>query len=215
MRSPRALPALAAAAIVGQVALTASAWLLPGASEYGLLGDTISELVLGRYGWVQTMAFLCAGLGTIALALAVRALTTGTRGSLLGAALVGVYGAGALVSAAFPTDPIDSPEALSSLTTTGTIHVAASLVSFPSAVIFMFVFARTFGRDARWRPLAMWSGLCASGTLALLLVQAQGPLVGLLQRLMVGVVTVWLVMVAFRVRAIALNPTVGGAPVPG
>lgn len=38
---------------------------------------------------------------------------------------------------------------------------------------------------------------------------------GLLQRLMVGVVTVWLVMVAFRVRAIALNPTVRGAPVPG
>lgn len=78
----------------------------------------------------------------------------------------------------------------------------------------MFAVARAFARDTRWRQLATWSGLCAGGTPALLLVQGQGPLVVVLQRLTVGVVTAWLVMVVFRVRVLAtrLDPLGGLAP---
>jgi hypothetical protein len=41
---------LALFALVGQVVLLASVWFLPLVSEHGLIGDNISELVLGSLG---------------------------------------------------------------------------------------------------------------------------------------------------------------------
>jgi hypothetical protein len=78
-RSQR-LSLLAALAIVGQLVLLASALLLPIWSQYSLIHDNISELALGRYGFVQTAAFLIAGLGTLGLAFAIRELTRGSWG---------------------------------------------------------------------------------------------------------------------------------------
>jgi hypothetical protein len=95
-------------AIVSQVVFLGSAWLLPLASEYRLVGDNISELVLGRYGWVQTVAFVISGLGIIGLAYPIYRLTSGARGSIVGPLLIGIYGFGAVVVAIFPTDRIDS-----------------------------------------------------------------------------------------------------------
>lgn len=91
---PQRLSLLAVFAIVGQLFLLASAWLLPLVSEYRLIEDTISESALGRYGFVQTAAFVVSGLGTLGLAYALRQLTMGVRGSLVGSLLLAVYGAG-------------------------------------------------------------------------------------------------------------------------
>jgi magnesium-transporting ATPase (P-type) len=82
------LPAIASAAIAGQVMLLASALLLPIVSEYDLVSDNISELVLGRLGSIQTIAFLIAGLTTLGLAFAIRELTRGIWGSVVGPALI-------------------------------------------------------------------------------------------------------------------------------
>jgi hypothetical protein len=194
---------LAALAIAGQVLLLASAWLLPFVSEYRLVDDTISELVLGRYGVVQTAAFVIAGLTTMGLAFAVRTLTAGSWGSVVGSLLVAVYGAGALLSAIFPTDRIDSPADMWPQSATGTIHTIVAIVSFLGVIVGMFVLTWTFARAARWRSLAFWSGLCASGALSLLFAQAEGRWVGLMQRLLVAVIAAWLILVAIRVRSIA------------
>jgi hypothetical protein len=66
---------LARFAVLSQVLLLASAWLLPIWSGFGLIGDHISELALGRYGFVLSAAFLVAGLGTLGLAYAIRRAT--------------------------------------------------------------------------------------------------------------------------------------------
>ena len=130
-RSQR-LSRLAALAIVGQLVLLASALLLPIWSEYSLIGDNISELALGRFGFVQTAAFLLAGLGTLALAFAIRKLTAGSWGSRVGSSLIAAYGAGAILSAVFPTDRIDRQADMSSLSATGAIHVAVAIASLPA-----------------------------------------------------------------------------------
>lgn len=205
LQNPQRLPLLAALAIVGQVILVASAWLLPIASEYSLIGDNISELVLGRYGFVQTSAFLIAGIGTLGLAFAIRKLTVGSWGSLTGLLLVAIYGAGAILSAIFPTDLIDSPADIESLSTTGTIHVAIAFVSFLSIIIGMFVLTWTFRRQAQWRSILLWLVLFSGGALSLLFVQTQGPLVGFMQRLLVAIISSWVILVAFRVRSIAMT----------
>lgn len=213
---PRApLTTLAAVAIIGQVVLLASALLLPLVSEYRLLGDNISELVLGRFGWVQTLAFIIAGLGTLALAYAVRQLTAGSWGSRVGSTLVGIYGVGAMLSALFPTDRIDSPDQVWAQSTTGMIHVGISLISFVCMIIAMFVLFRTFLLDARWRPLTPWIVLLPCAALALFFAQSEGPWVGLMQRLMVGVISAWIVIVALRVQVLATGEQGADVLAPG
>jgi hypothetical protein len=66
----------------------------------------------------------------------------------------------------------------------------------------------TFARAARWRSLAPWSGIVASGALALMFVQGEGPWVGLMQRLLVGVTAARMILVAARVHSIATSEEV-------
>ena len=116
------LSQLALFAILGQVVLLASAWLLPLVSEYRLVGDNISELALARWGFILTVALALSGLGVVGLAYVIRRLTAGSRGSLVGSLLIGIYGAGAVIVAIFPTDRIDSPADVWSQSTAGWIH---------------------------------------------------------------------------------------------
>ena len=53
---------LARAALAGAACFTLSALLLSLFSEYTLAGDYISELAIGRFGSVQTLAFLAFGI---------------------------------------------------------------------------------------------------------------------------------------------------------
>lgn len=145
----RTITLLAVLGIAGHAFSAAIAWLLPLFSGYTLIGNNISELVLGRYGYLQT-AFLAAGVGTLAIAVGVRWATNGSWGSRVGSLLVGFFGAGSILLAIFPTDRTDTPEDLSSMTTVGTIHILVSLVSFACAIAGMLVLTRTFKQDARW-----------------------------------------------------------------
>ena len=205
------LRTLATAAIVGQIVLLASALLLPFVSDFDLIGDNMSELVLGGFGWVQTVAFIIAGAGTLALAYALRQLTAGTWGSRVGSLLVGVYGVGAILVAIFPTDRIDSPADVASQSTTGLIHLTISLVSFVCMIVAMFIFTRTFALDPRWRVLTPWIVLLPASALSLLFVQSEGPWVGIMQRLMVGVIAAWIIVVAVRLRTIAVAGEAGAS----
>jgi hypothetical protein len=210
-RPARQLSLLATLAIVGQLALAASALLLPVWSEYGLTGDNISELALGRFGYLQTAAFLAVGLGTLGLAYLIRRLTAGSGGSLIGSVLIAVYGAGAIGSAVFPTDRIDSPADLSSLSATGAIHIGIALASFVCAIAGMFVLTRTFARDDRWRSFPRWALGFPTAALVLLFLQADGPLVGLMQRLLIAMFSTWLILVALHVHA-TVTRTASAAP---
>jgi hypothetical protein len=57
----RKLKLIAAGAIVGLAIYAATALLLPLVSEYSLTKDYISELAIGRYGYLQRAAFFATG----------------------------------------------------------------------------------------------------------------------------------------------------------
>jgi hypothetical protein len=192
----------ATAAIVGTVVFAMTALFLPLVSEFSLVGDTISELAIGRYGAIQTAAFVIGGLGTLALAYAIRQLTAGVWGSAAGSAIIGSYGAGAMLSAFFPTDRIDSVADALSQSPAGTIHLIIATVSFLCAIAGMCVLVRTFQRDPRWRPLFPWAALLPVAALLLLLSMIEGPWLGLSQRFLVGVIGAWQLMVALRARSL-------------
>ena len=198
----QSLATLAIVAILGQAVLLASAFLLPLVSEYSLVRDTISELVLGRFGLVQTAAFLIAGAGTLALAYVIRQLTDGAWGSRFGSLMVAIYGIGAILTAIFPTDRIDAASDIWSQSTTGLIHIVISLISFPCMIVGMYVLFRTFILESAWQPLVPWIVLFPAAALPLFLGQSQGPWVGILQRLLVLSISLWMIVVALRARAI-------------
>jgi hypothetical protein len=197
---------LALTVVVGQGALLASAWLLPAFSEFDLVGDTISELALGRFGAVQVAAFAFGGVGALAAAALVRRHTAGVRGSAAGSLLLAINGLALLVAAVFRTDRVDSPDDIASLSTTAWIHVGAALVGFLAAVAAMLLLTVTFAKAPRWRSIAVWSGLLASGSLALLFVQTEGPWVGLTQRSLASLIGGWMLLVAVRAYRVGAVP---------
>lgn len=199
--NPKFLSLLATLGIVGQLVLLASAWLLPSLSEYSLVGDNISELVLGRYGFIQTSAFLIGGLGTLGVAVAIRGTTVGTKGSIVGSLLLGINGLAMVLVSFIPTDRIDSAADLSSLSTTGVLHITLAIIAFLAIIVAMFVLTWTFIRKARRQSSARWLMFFPAGALALFFVQAQGPLVGLMQRLLVTIMAIWLILAALKVRS--------------
>jgi hypothetical protein len=62
----------------------------------------ISEYALGSFGWIQTMDFLAVGIGTIALALALRRAVKNP--GRIAPILIGLWGVAALLVAFVPTD---------------------------------------------------------------------------------------------------------------
>ena len=196
---------LATLVIVSKVIFLTVAWLLPALSQFSLLGDNISELALGRYGFIQTAAFVISGLGTIGLAYAIKKLTVKSKKASIGSLLIAIYGMGAILSAFFQTDRIDSPADLETLSATGTIHVLVALVSFLCVIIGMFTLTWAFRKEARWKTHARLPvALFPCGAFALIFVQSQGPLGGLMQRLLVTVISGWLILVAIKIRSITM-----------
>ena len=207
LQPSRSFSTLAMLTTVAQVFLLASAWLLPAVSNFSLIGDNISELVLGDFGLIQTIAFFLAGISTVGLAYTIRQLTLGVRGSWVGSLLVGLNGVGLVLASIFPTDRIDTPADVWAQSTTGTIHSITALISYLAIIIAMFVLTWTFARDARWLPITVFSGFLFSGALTLFFAQGEGPRIGLMQRLLVSFLSAWLIMVAFQVRALTTSGT--------
>lgn len=212
-RSHQRIAMLATLTIEGQVAFLASMMLLPAVSEYSLVGDYVSELAIGRYGIIQRVASVLVGLGTLALAFVIFALSAGVPGSRVGSVLIAAHGAGAILAAIFPTERVDTAADVWSQSTPGLIHAGVSIVSFICVIVGMLILTWTFARAALWRSLATWSGLLASGALALMFVQAEGPWVGLMQRLLIGTTAAWMILVAVRARSIAKAECAAGEKV--
>lgn len=199
------LPTVMWLAAAGQILFMAVAWLLPAVSEFDLRSDQISELVLGRLGYLQTAAFVVVGLSVLAFACGLRQATRGRKGSAVGPALVAVYGVTAIVAATFPTDEVaadfNAATDAQNLSATGLVHLVAALIGFLCVVAGMFVSTVAAWRTVSLRWTAPWLMLFPAGALALLFAQAPGPHVGLMQRLLVTVIGTWVIILAAGIGA--------------
>src|SRR5580658_193874 len=109
------------------VILDIVAQLLP--PHYSAVTQAESDLAVGPFGYVMTINFVVRGLLTFALLGGVLSATTIGRRSPVGVALLAVWGAGAFVLAAFPTD-------IGAETTThGMIHLATAALAFLAAAV--------------------------------------------------------------------------------
>ena len=124
-------------------------------------------LSLGRQGWLQDLSFTTAGVLYAAMAVGLsRAKTPTTKAgpALIGAAAVGLLGAGA-----FKTDPVSgyppgTPDAFTRHTAHGALHDLLSAPTFLGLPAAALVYARAFRRDHE-RGWAAYSAATGAGML--------------------------------------------------
>ena len=209
-RAARRPETLARATQAGVLVAGAGVLLLhPLRPDYDPARRYLSELAVGPFAPLMVLVFLALGGALLALGGAL-AGTAGAGGlprtlTLLGAGLLGLSGAGMVVTGLYPTDlslPGTAP------TRTGAIHNRAAGVAFQSALAAMVVLGAGLGSDPRWRPRRRWLLPAAALTGAALLafaglyVAALWGWPGWPQRALLGAILAWLYLTARRLRAL-------------
>jgi hypothetical protein len=147
------------------------------------LTQAVSELALGRGGWLMAVAFCSSGAGMALLALVLRRSTARPR---LAPVLLTLAGALSFVSACFHADPSTA----STTSGHGQVHQLAGVATFILLIAAMFALVGAFRRDPAWRPIARstrdWA--IASVPAFLLIPIAADAWFGLAQRLFLAVV---------------------------
>jgi small-conductance mechanosensitive channel len=161
------------------------------AGDYHPLSQAVSELALGRGGWLMAVAFCSLGTGTLLLALALRHLVPAAR---IAPWLIGISGFLSYGSAFVHADGTGPS------TTHGQIHQGLGIATFILMISGMFSLVRAFRRDPDWRPLAtptlVWA-VAAVATFFLIPLSGSNYF-GLAQRIFLSVILSWAVTIAFR-----------------
>lgn len=169
---------------------------------------TVSEYVLGPYGWLLSFAALAFGLGVLALATAIAATLPSPR-PRAGLISLATAGFGLVLVGAFPTDPID-PTDPRFATTSGMIHAAAGILAFTCFALAGPLLTRpilkatsTTGlRGLAFLPPAGYAIFWATGILDNQLggLFASRSATGLGERLMAMAFIIWLITAALDIR---------------
>jgi hypothetical protein len=194
---------LAGIAVVGVLyffaAVSAEEALRP---MYDPIQRTISELAVGRYGFLQISAFIALGLSLLALPAGLWQRLRSTLVSRLGLCLIALGGVASFVAAAFPTDLRNAAVA----TVSGEIHATIAGAGYACLITAMLLLSLHFRGDLRWRPIHLpASVLTLAGIAALLSMAAvgQSDIVGLVQRLMVVPLLSWVMLTGIQAMRIS------------
>lgn len=188
---------LAILGIAAYVVLDVVAQLLP--PHYSPISQAESDLAVGPYGYVMTINFVVRGSLTFAFLVGVLQATRLGHTARGGVALLAVWGAGAFILAAFPTD------VGTAVTVHGTIHNLTAAVAFAGGAFGTLFLAQHFGAEHRLRDLetgARILGVLAVVmlfvTLASLALRRLSLTFGLVERVFIGLVLLWMLVVALQ-----------------
>jgi hypothetical protein len=160
-------------------------------AHYHPLRQAVSELALGRGGWLMAIAFCSLATGTLLLAAMLRRLESDPR---LGPALVALSGVLSYVSAFAHADGPNTT------TTHGQIHQVAGIATFILMIASMFAIVRPLRRDSRFRVLAtptlVWA-IAAVGGFFLIPISGNADF-GLAQRIFLAIVLSWALTASIR-----------------
>jgi hypothetical membrane protein len=168
--------------------------------RYHPLSEAVSELALGRAGWLMWIAFCAAGAGLICLGILHHRLVEHSRTAPVLLATAGLL---ACVSAVFHADPENATKA----SLHDEIHQTASLIAFAMVIVAMFVSSRRFHRDPRWHRLARPTLIWAIVSTAALLTVPTLPdsLFGLGQRIFILTWLTWAIATSAHARTITTD----------
>lgn len=188
---------LAVVGIVLYAALDIVAQLLP--PHYNPISQAESDLAVGPYGYVMTINFVVRGLLTFAFLAGLVGATRLGKNARLGVVLLAIWGAGAFILAAFPTD------VGSVVTVHGTIHNLTALVAFTGGAFGTLALSFHFAPEERLRPLDVGARVLSAlavvmyfATAGALFIHRLSHVFGLVERLFIGLVLLWMLVVAIQ-----------------
>jgi hypothetical protein len=160
-----------------------------------------SAYALGAFGWLMTLAFFSFGLGGWALVLALARGAPSGAHSRAGLALVAAWATSILLAGLFPMDPLGSTP-----TPSGAIHDLSGFLGFLCWIVGAFLVARRLWASDRsnraWQALLALSVLMPAGYAGTALSFAtRQPFTGLVQRLFLATIIVWIILAANSLRA--------------
>jgi hypothetical membrane protein len=195
--------------MAGPIAFTI-AWLLGGLvqDEYSVGQEDISALAAldAQHAWIMITGFVLLGVGTVALAAGL-ASTLRYPSAVVGSVLLTIGGIGLVVAGLARNDcSIDVPACAARVDAGAAswhdqLHENVSLILFLALIAAPLVFARAFGRDDHWRPLRAYSivtGVLGFVLLVLYVIEPAPTWNGLVQRIFVSALFLWIGLVGFR-----------------
>jgi hypothetical membrane protein len=199
------------------------AQLLP--PHYSPITQAESDLAVGPFGYIMTVNFVVRGVLSLlflyALARTVQHEVRGWKPFRSGIVFLGIWGVGALVLAAFPTDVPSLP-----LSGHGTVHLVVALLAFFGGAVGVFALADHFGDSETLRDAKPWAMALSIVVIVLFIVELGAGFIvprwaarigGLTERLFLGSVLVWILLTSYYLaRTVPRAPSTGdvtGAPV--
>lgn len=165
---------------------------------------TISELVYGSYGWLQTLAFIILGIFFFAFVLRLYSMTTKKASSVTGASFFGITSIGFFLIAAFPAQ-VDALE----VTSQGVIHNSIAGLISASFIIGCITFAHHFRTDPHWKRYWFYTVLtvifCIGFAILWALIPEGWELRGLSERLLLFSGLVWVSVVSLKMVRICIK----------
>jgi Protein of unknown function (DUF998) len=139
-------------------------------ADYHPLRHPVSSLALGPHGWMQVTNFLVAGALYLSYAVGLWRAPRTVVGTRIGTILIGAAAVGLLGAGAFVTDPVSgyppgTPSAAGDYTTSGALHDLISTPTFFGLPTAGFVFGDWFRKIGN-RHWAIYSAASAIAMLA-------------------------------------------------
>jgi hypothetical protein len=131
---------LLAGALAGPVFFASAIAQMLTREGFDITRHPISQLSVGRLGWIQVTTFVLAGLGGLALAAGIKHDHGGSRRRAL-PILFGIFGAGLIAAGLFTMDaengfPVGTPdEPVAQMSWHAVVHSAAAAVAFTALAI--------------------------------------------------------------------------------
>jgi hypothetical membrane protein len=158
------------------------------AVQYNMMSQSIGDLELIRFGWIQSANFIMFGLATGALAIAFRKELQGGFGATLIPLVYWLTAVGAIMMGLFINEPI---------------HTYISILTFVTLPISFLLFSGRFSVDPRWRGWATYTNMA---TLLMLLFFIifwfarinERSYAGIYERLIVVVRLLWIVVFVLK-----------------
>lgn len=183
---------IAVALIVIYALLDGIAQVLP--PHYSPISQAESDLAVGPYGYIMTINFVNRGVFSLlfvfGFAGALRRASESSRRYRGGMMLFGVWGICSFLLAAFPTDVPSSP-----VSWHGAIHLVVALVAFVAGALGTLWVSLGIGRNPALRgarPFALAISVVAVISLVLLFGTLSGAVGGLVERVFIGSVLLWM-----------------------
>jgi hypothetical membrane protein len=172
---------------------------------YDPVQRTVSELAVGRDGWIQVSAFVVLGVGLLALQHGLWRRLRATLLSRVGLVLLALCAAATFVAAAYPTDLKGSVMH----TVSGDIHAWMASVGYSCLILGSLLLSIHFRHDEHWRSYHRPSlALALLGTAAsiVMALTTHTDFLGLTQRVMAVPLLLWVLLTALRLYSLPEQP---------